>query len=251
MNRGDDRPSVSLVIRAYNEARHLPALFGALEDQANSNFEVILVDSGSMDGSREIAANRGARVIKIESHDFTFGYSLNVGIEAARGAVIAIASAHTIPCGSDWLERLTGHFEDDDVAMVYGRQLGVSSSKFSECEDFRRTYGARSISHRGSKFFANNANSAVRRELWSQRPFDEALPGLEDMDWAKYWAERDYRIVYEPEAALLHVHEETWPQVRHRYYREAVAAKAKRLHRSGEGGLSDRGRSAAQFCPDW
>src|SRR5438093_8692541 len=38
-------------------------------------------------------------------------------------------------------------------------------------------------------FFANNANSAVRRDLWEQHAFDEHLPGLEDIEWVKHRSE--------------------------------------------------------------
>lgn len=219
-------PETSIVVRAYNEARHLPALLDAIDRQRYRDFEVVLVDSGSVDGSREIVAARGHRVVRIHSHDFTFGYSLNVGIQAARGRFMAIASAHTQPCDEHWLEHLVTSLREDDVAMVYGRQVGVRSSKFSECEDFRRTYGPARQERTHDDFFANNANSAVRKDLWQQYRFDETLPGLEDIDWAKHWTAAGYRVVYEPKAALHHIHQETWHQVRHRYYREAVAARA-------------------------
>lgn len=215
----------SVIVRAFNEEKHLPALFDALEAQRLRDFEVILVDSGSLDRSRDIAAARGARVMRISSHDFTFGYSLNVGIRAARGRFMAIVSAHTVPCGERWLESLIAPLRDEDCAMTYGRQLGVPESKFGEAEDFRRIFGTRRLAMRPPRFFANNANSAVRRDLWERHPFDEELTGLEDIEWARHWMERGYQVIYEPEAALHHIHQETWPQVRRRYYREAVAAR--------------------------
>ncbi|ARJ66532.1 hypothetical protein WV31_13065 [Magnetospirillum sp. ME-1] len=215
----------SVIVRAFNEEKHLPALFEALAAQRYRDFEVLLVDSGSLDRSREIAAEHGARVIRISSHDFTFGYSLNVGIRAALGRFMAIVSAHTVPADPDWMERLVAPLRQDDVAMSYGRQLGVESSKFSEVEDFLRTFGTERLDLKPPRFFANNANSAIRKDLWRDYPFDELLTGLEDIDWAKHWMERGKRVIYEPEAALYHIHEETWRQVRRRYYREAVAAR--------------------------
>lgn len=215
----------SVIVRAFNEERHLPTLFDALDAQAYRDFEVILVDSGSLDRSRDIAAARGGRVLRIDSHDFTFGYSLNVGVGAAAGRFIAIVSAHTVPRGDDWLANLIDPLRDAETAMAYGRQLGVAESKFGEAEDFRRTFSAVPRTLSPPDFFANNANAAVRRDLWESYPFDEELTGLEDIDWAKHWMEEGYRVVYTPDAALYHIHEETWRQVRRRYYREAVAAR--------------------------
>jgi threonine dehydrogenase-like Zn-dependent dehydrogenase len=216
----------SVIVRAFNEERHLPALFDAFDAQTYRDFEVVLVDSGSYDRTREIAADRGARVLRISSHDFTFGHSLNVGIEAAAGSKIAIVSAHTIPCDENWLGKLTAPLSDVGVAMTYGRQIGVSESKFSEAEDFDRIFGTAGRDDSPRKIRANNANAAIRRELWLEKNFNPLLPGLEDADWASHWLRRGRRVVYLPEAGIRHIHEETWPQVRRRFFREAVAARS-------------------------
>lgn len=215
----------TVLIRTFNEARHLPALLERLGQQAYREFETIVVDSGSVDGTRDIAAKAGARVIRIDRDHFTFGYSLNVGAREGQGRLIAIVSAHTLPLDEHWLGNLLAPFSDPRVAMVYGRQLGADVSKFSEVQDLRRTFGTERQVLRPPRFFANNANAAVRRDLWLQYPFDATLPGLEDIDWARRWLQDGYEVVYEPAAALLHMHDETWPQVRRRYYREAVAAR--------------------------
>ena len=213
----------SIVIRSYNEERHLPSLLQRLRQQKyNRGFEIIVVDSGSIDLTREIARKYADRVVEIENDDFTFGYSLNVGIQESVGEFIAIISAHALPVESTWLNALVGALQSGNVAMVYGRQLGVSSSKFSESQDFARTFGIRSFTVEPPNFFANNANSAIRRDLWEKHKFDETLLGLEDVEWMKYWMERGYVGFYEPDAAIYHIHEETWRQIRRRYYREAV-----------------------------
>ena len=218
-------PETSIVIRAFNEQKHLPHLFETLKTQVYQDFEVIVVDSGSYDQTPEIAEQCGAQLIRIDSRDFTFGYSLNVGIRNSVGQYVAIVSAHTRPMDSSWLACLVDALRDDRVAMVYGRQLGTPVSRFAEVQDFKRIFGTKRRVLEPPGFFANNANSAIRRDLWQQHPFDEALPGLEDMDWVKYWMEKGYQVVYEPRAAIYHIHEETWRQVRRRYYREGLAAR--------------------------
>lgn len=220
-----NHPETSIVIRAYNEERWLPEVFAALEKQRYRDFEVLLVDSGSIDRTRDIAAGNGARIISLRSENFTFGHSLNVGIEAARGSLIAIISAHAIPADEIWLERLVEPLRNPDIAMVYGGQRGHDLSKFSEARDFERMFPSTAYELDAEDPFANNANSAVRRDLWEQHPFDEGLPGLEDIEWAKYWLEREKRVLYQPESCIIHVHTETWSQVRTRYYREGMAAR--------------------------
>ena len=219
-------PETSIVIRAYNEERWLPEVFAALARQKYRDFEVLLVDSGSIDRTREIAAAHGARIVRLRTEDFTFGYSLNVGVREAQGKFIAIVSAHAIPASEDWLERLIAPLRREDVAMVYGGQRGHQISKFSEARDFERLFPTRP--HEvcdPDNPFANNANSAVRRDLWGKHAFDEGLPGLEDIEFAKYWMEHGRKVMYEPEACIIHVHTETWSQVRRRYHREGMAAR--------------------------
>ena len=215
----------SVVIRTYNEQKYLPDLLEALRGQTFPDFEIIVVDSGSLDKTREFAESYADKILQLKSRDFTFGYALNIGIQEASSNFIAIASAHTLPINAVWLEMLISPLYDEQNAMVYGRQLGTNTSKFSEKQDFRRTYGLTPKVLRFPNFFANNANSAIRKDLWQQYQFDESLLGLEDIDWAKYWMEKGLSVVYEPEAALYHIHEESWRQIRRRYYREAVAAR--------------------------
>lgn len=218
-------PEASVIVRALNEERHLPALFDGLARQRERSFEVVLVDSGSTDRTREIAVGRGARLVRIAPGDFTFGRSLNVGIRESSGRFIVVASAHVRPVDGLWLTNMLRDLRADPrVAMTYGRQVGWETSKFGESLDFDRFFGPlpREIA---DHFFANNANSAFRRGLWERRPFDEGLPGLEDIEWAR-WARREgFRVSYAHDAPVHHIHEETWPQVRRRYFREGVAAK--------------------------
>ena len=72
---------VSIVIRTLNEATWLPALFDAIERQnlRGLTCEIVLVDSGSTDGTLELAERNGCRIVTIEKSQFTFGRSLNVG----------------------------------------------------------------------------------------------------------------------------------------------------------------------------
>lgn len=218
-------PEVSIVVRTFNEEKHLPALLTSIKNQTYRDSEIVVVDSGSFDSTCEIAERLADRLVHINSQDFTFGYSLNTGIDAAEGKLIAVVSAHTLPTDTKWLEQLIMPFRDERTAMTFGRQFGAPKSKFGEVQDLRRTYGSAPQRLHPNKIFANNANSALRKELWAKHKFDETLLGLEDAEWAKYWMERGYHVDYEPSAGIYHIHEESWPQVRHRYFREAAAAR--------------------------
>jgi 2-desacetyl-2-hydroxyethyl bacteriochlorophyllide A dehydrogenase len=221
----DHLPETSIVIRAFNEERWLPEVLAALSRQRYQDFEVLLVDSGSTDRTREIAAANGVRIVRLRSEDFTFGHSLNVGIQEARGSLVAILSAHAIPADEEWLERLVAPLRQPCVALVYGGQRGHAISKFSEARDFERIFPSQGAEVDPEHPFANNANSAIRKTLWDTHPFDKGLPGLEDIEWAKYWMNNGHKVLYEPAACIIHVHTESWSQVRRRFHREGMAAR--------------------------
>ncbi len=177
----------SIVIRAYNEANHLPRLLEGISHQTIKEVEVILVDSGSTDDTVSIAESFGARVVRIAADEFTFGRSLNLGIQAAKHEFVVIASAHVYPVYPDWLECLLRPFEDDKIALVYGKQRGTEISKFSEQQILQQWFPDADMPRQPSPF-CNNANAAIRRSLWEQHPYDETLTGLEDVAWAKVGA---------------------------------------------------------------
>ncbi len=214
----------SIVIRAYNEERHIGKLLAGISQQTIKDVEVILVDSGSSDRTVEIARSHGARIVTIRPEDFTFGRSLNTGIAAATADLIVMASAHVYPVYPDWLERLLEPFRDPQVALVYGKQRGAETSHFSEHQIFHHWFPEQSTL-RQSHPFCNNANCAIRRELWEQRPYDETLPALEDLAWARWVFEGGLAVAYSAEAEIIHVHNETWQGVYNRYRREGMAFK--------------------------
>ena len=215
----------SVVIRAFNEERHLPVLLQAIEGQTVRPAEVVLVDSGSTDASVRIARDYGARVLHIAKNDFSFGRSLNMGIEATGSDFIVIASAHVYPTDNGWLERILQPFKDAGVALVYGGQQGNGRTKFSEHQVFRQWFPPVSSSDQ-THAFCNNGNAAVRRSVWETLRYDEQVPGLEDVHWAKRAMERGFRIVYQADASVVHVHEETYAQVYRRYRREAIGLRS-------------------------
>jgi rhamnosyltransferase len=218
----DPNPKCSIVIRAFNEERHIGRLLAGIMQQSIQDIEIILVDSGSTDATLAIAARYPVKVVSIDPETFTFGRSLNLGCAQARGDYLVFASAHVYPLYEDWLETLIAPFEDETVALVYGKQSGGSSSRYSEHQIFASWFPDHSIA-RQSVAFCNNANAAVRRSLWKLQSYDEDLPGLEDLDWAHWAMGEGYFISYAAAAEIVHVHEEVPRQVLNRYRREAIA----------------------------
>ena len=232
----------SIIIRAYNEERHIGRLLEGIRHQTLKDAEVILVDSGSADSTVEIAESYGARVVKIPSDEFTFGRSLNFGIREANYEHLVIASAHIYPVYPDWLASLLHPLLDGQVALTYGKQRGPVSAKFSEKQIFHQWYPENS-NLRQETAFCNNANAAIRKSVWEKNPYDETLTGLEDLAWGKWAKEQGYTIAYVAEAEVVHIHHETPHAVFNRYRREAMAFK--RIHPESHFSIYDFTRLAA------
>ncbi|MFQ5788770.1 MAG: cyclase family protein, partial [Thermodesulfobacteriota bacterium] len=183
------------------------------------------VDSGSTDATLDIARKYNQVIIvQIQPEDFSFGYSLNRGIEKARGEYCVFISAHCYPVSKDWLQKLIEPFKDTEVALVYGKQRGDHNTRYSESQILAKWFPDKSV-EKQNLAFCHNANAAIRRDIWRNNKFIEKLTGLEDLNWAKEVIAKGYYITYSSEAGVIHVHDETWNQVYRRYEREALAFK--------------------------
>lgn len=87
------RPSVSIVITNYNYARYLRAAIDSALAQTYPKVEVIVVDDGSTDGSREIIESYGGRIVPILKANGGHGSALNAGFAASRGEIVMFLDA--------------------------------------------------------------------------------------------------------------------------------------------------------------
>ena len=202
-------PKVSVVIRAKNEERYLGETLVAINGQSYRDFDVVLVDSGSTDRTAEIAASHGATVVDIAPEKFTYGKALNLGVAGCKGELLVSLSAHATPESERWLESLVSGFQYGEVAGVYGRHIPRANATLFELLGMRLS-GVTSADWRiqNSSARFSNTNGAFRRELWEIAPFNESLPGAEDIEWARRMQKLGYHIVFEPRAAVYHSHGE-------------------------------------------
>ena len=216
--------SISIVIRSFNEEKHIGRLLYGITQQTLKDVEIVLVDSGSTDSTLAVASQYPVRIVHISPEDFTFGRSLNTGIAAASGDIIVITSAHCYPVYPDWLEQLVKPLAGETVALSYGRQRGGATNHYAEHQFFRKYFPETSVPTQGHPY-SHNANAAIKKVLWEEHPYNENLTGLEDLAWSSWAMEEGYTIAYVAEAEVIHQHDETYKQVYKRYQREAIALK--------------------------
>lgn len=245
------RPSVSVVIRAKNEARFIGHTLAAIFHPASlAPRQVVVVDSGSTDATLEIVRSFPTTVLQIRPDDFTYGYALNLGVASADAEFVATLSAHSVPAGPEWLRCLLEPFSRPRVAGVYGRQLPRSNATVLELIGMRLS-GVLSDTPRllDRRPLFSNANGAFRRSLWIEHAFDENIRGAEDIAWVRTMQERGYLIAYQPTAPVHHSHGE--PILRHlrRASRDVPTVVGNFLHLGSGGRIVHKPPSAEPMTP--
>lgn len=203
----------SVIVRARNEAPTIERVLTSLHRQTVPP-EVIVIDSGSTDGTAEIARHWCDRLIEIPPERFTYGYALNVGAMTAAAPFHFALSAHCVVDRADWIERSLAHYQRADVAATNGLQgpPGASAPFYQDAAH------ARDNPYFG---FSNHASS-WRAEVWQEFPFDEQLDYAEDKEWAMRVLQAGWVIVFDPhlDVDMSHV----WRSGAVEYYRRQKRA---------------------------
>lgn len=183
--------------------------------QVDDEVEIVVVDSGSSDGSQDAARGAGAQVVEIPPEEFGHGSSRNLGARTAKGDPLVFLTQDAYPAGEDWLANLTAPLAGDErLAGVYGRQLAAPGAQPPERYflDFlygpnarvQAAAGPQEISMENALF--SNVNSAIRRSAWEEFGFAEDIAMAEDGDWARRVLLAGRLLRYEPTAAVYHSH---------------------------------------------
>src|SRR3546814_15445542 len=119
-------------MRTLDEARYLGELLEAIgqEDTGPFQVEVVVIDSGSTDGTLEIAERHGCTITHITREQFSFGRSLNMGCEVASGEILVLISGHCVPADRTWLRKLCQPIADGRVDYSSGTPNGGPESTF-------------------------------------------------------------------------------------------------------------------------
>ena len=98
---------VSVVIPTYNGAHELPQLLELLHEQTGiAHLEIVVVDSGSTDGTDAMAEADGCRVIRIPQSEFSHSHARMLGATAATGEYLLFMTQDALPDRHDWVLRM-------------------------------------------------------------------------------------------------------------------------------------------------
>ena len=218
-------PSVSVVIPAKNGRPVLaPCLDAVLAQEYEGEVDILVVDSGSTDGSLEdIAARPSVKLHRIPPQAFDHGDTRNLGIGMTRGELVVLLVQDAEPVGPHWLRNLVRNFEDPQVAGAFSRILprpDAGPLVKRGCEG-DLCFGTQRIEVRMESPEAwaaldphslrvqvnyNDVSSCLRRSVWERLPLVRGMMG-EDIKYAKAVLEAGYTTVFDPESMVLHSHE--------------------------------------------
>jgi O-antigen biosynthesis protein len=121
------KPLVSVIVCAHNATATIEECLRSLSRLTYPNYEIIVVDDGSTDGTGQISKECGARLIRIERGGLS--RARNIGIQAARGSIVAFidADAYADP---DWLTLAIATLQERKASAVGGPNFSPVKDDF-------------------------------------------------------------------------------------------------------------------------
>lgn len=209
----------SVIIPAYNSADTIEDTLKALKNQTEKGFEVIAVDDGSTDDTREVVSRYPVKLLN-QGHRGPAA-ARNLGAKMAKGDVLVFTDSDCVPA-KDWLEEMLKPLKDPNIVGAQGRyetkqrELIALFAQYEIEERYERMRKREYID------FIGSYSAAYRRKVFLEvGGFDETFPMAsgEDPDLSFRLAEK-YRMVFNPKAVVFHHHPDTLPSyLKKKFYR--------------------------------
>ena len=196
-------PLISIIIPVFNSEKTLNNCLNSVLNQNYKNYEIIVIDNNSTDGTKK---NKRIRYLFEEKKGR--GSARNTGIRKAKGKIIAMIDSDCI-ASQDWIKKITQKIRDGKEKAVMGFE-----------EDFIGNYWTKNIQNANLNFIQNHLkkgytasldskNFAIESKLMKELMFDENLGNLEDYDLALRM--REYvKVKFLIEIKVKHLHKNSF-----------------------------------------
>ena len=231
---------VSIIIPTKNNGDILEKCLATIQnlDYPRDEPEVIIVDGHSTDDTVEIAKKYGCKIVY--ENIGTRGGACNIGVKTAKGEFIAFTDGDCV-VPKDWLRNLIKHFNSEKVACVGGPNITPEDdTEFAKCVGTVLSFLSKPGSRYGlnadeviETFHNSGCNVAYRKKAIEEAGwFNEKLVTCEDEELDYRIIEKGYKILYTPDAKVLHYRRPTWKRFYKQAYKYAVGRmQAIKLHR--------------------
>ena len=218
---------ISIIVLSKNGARYITQLLDKVYSQgADRKYEVVVIDSGSTDGTLGILKNYSLRLIKIPPEEFGHGKTRNLGAGLAQGEVLIFLNGDAIPLNNSWLMNLVNALErNNDIAGAYSKVLPRQ-----DCNPLRAREVFNDPAYKSNitklKYIAdlnayNNMpypekrmllafetiSCAIKKTILKQFSFRDDIEFGEDLEWSKRVMEAGFKVAFEPSSQVVHSHD--------------------------------------------
>lgn len=220
----ESTPLISIVIPVKNGIATIGRCLDAIYTQSLiDRCEVIVIDSGSNDGTLDVVKQYPVRLFQIPPEAFNHGGTRNYGVSLANGEFVVMTVQDASATDNRWLEHLVRHFDDSEVDAVCGGQMVPHHGDKNPLQWFRPFSSPRvekvifSPAHQYLKLSPgekrtfcslDDVNCAYRKKALLERPFRQVSYG-EDMMWAHDTLSVGRAIVYDMNARVAHYHHQS------------------------------------------
>ncbi len=194
-------PLISVVIPTWNEAKYLPPCIESIKRQSVNDFEVVIVDKNSTDGTAQLCQSAGWKIIKQRTPGISAARA--EGFAAASADIIASTNADTA-VNPKWLENILAAFSDPSVVCVYGPVYFLEGQH----SFFYRLMGWLGFlffyfNHLMGNYHTIGENFAVRKTAYHQiGGYNLNLPTAEDVDIG-YRIKKTGKVIFLPKNFAL------------------------------------------------
>lgn len=218
---------ISVVILTKNAGPDFAETLDAVYSQQDTAaFEVLILDSGSTDGTLDLCAKFPAKVIEVPPADFQHGGTRNYGASFATGHFIVFLVQDAIPVGTDWLKNLVAPLSAvGNIAGAYSRNIPRPEASCRQAREIERYFQSRErLQASPDDHTFSNVSSVVRKTVFDTIPFPAVEFG-EDQLWARKVLEAGYLIQYAASSVVVHSHDDSLKEAFARGVQEGCHAR--------------------------
>lgn len=224
---------VSIIVVSWNTKELLCDCLGSILEQAGDvDYDIIVVDNASSDGSADMVRSRFPEAtLIVEQTNRGYAAAINDGIRVAQGRYVLVLNSDTLICDGA-IAKTVGYADRHPEAAVVGCQVRESPDKVQmTCLRFPSLLNLFLWASGLARVFKNNHFFGQEHMLWWQRDSErevDVVSGMfmlvrreaidevglmddgyfmyyEDTDWCYRFAKAGWKMVFWPEAAILHI----------------------------------------------
>lgn len=215
--------NISIVIPVRNGGATLRRCLASLKKQTIQPLEIVILDTASIDNSREIAKEFGAKIIDIQAEDFDHGLTRNEGVRHCSGDLIYMTVQDAWIPDPEMFEKMAAHFDDPEVMAVCGHQAVPHEKdknpvrwyrRYSDhTEEVRQVHDVESFKKlpqaSQQKLVAwDNVVAMYRKEALIALPFVQTAMS-EDWVWSYQALCRGWKLLRDSSLVVYHYHHQT------------------------------------------